>query len=448
VKICSLYGAGFYYIPGTDTCIKVGGWVRTYTTYGTNGNSTNGGLVANVNNRSTNNFEWRVRGYVTVDAREQTEYGTVRGYLAVGTNTEYAGGTNGFPGGTGAASFNSNRGFIQWAGFTAGVAQSFFDFYSGPATSYYGGKINPSEDTGDGGLMVWGYTAQFGGGLSATLSAEAPRTQGVWHNTIALDGTGIGAATSGSGGLNAPDVVANLRIDQAWGSAQVMGALHEVNGTYYGAGATPLDTTGGPDNKVGWAVGAGIKLNAPMIGRGDYLQAEVNYSEGAVGYINAGNNARYAKYNSDTDYGTGLLFDGIYGGAGSDIQLTTAWGVNAAYEHFWSPEWRTSVYGGYQAFSQNATGTALVCTAEGVAAAACGGSAGNWNYWNIGSRTQWNVTKNFYLGVDVVYQHLDTMFSDTAVTIPGSGGRPTYTGVLSNQDNWAVNFRVHRDFYP
>ena len=25
VKICSLYGAGFYYIPGTDTCIKIGG---------------------------------------------------------------------------------------------------------------------------------------------------------------------------------------------------------------------------------------------------------------------------------------------------------------------------------------------------------------------------------------------------------------------------------------
>ena len=28
VKICSLYGAGFYYMPGTDTCIKIGGWVR------------------------------------------------------------------------------------------------------------------------------------------------------------------------------------------------------------------------------------------------------------------------------------------------------------------------------------------------------------------------------------------------------------------------------------
>ena len=29
VKICSLYGAGFYYMPGTDTCIKIGGAVRS-----------------------------------------------------------------------------------------------------------------------------------------------------------------------------------------------------------------------------------------------------------------------------------------------------------------------------------------------------------------------------------------------------------------------------------
>ena len=41
------------------------------------------------------------------------------------------------------------------------------------------------------------------------------------------------------GGFQAPDVVANLRIDQAWGSAQIMGALHDVNATYYsGVGAS------------------------------------------------------------------------------------------------------------------------------------------------------------------------------------------------------------------
>src|ERR1700742_1154788 len=32
VRICSLYGAGFFYIPGTDTCIKLGGYVRVDTT--------------------------------------------------------------------------------------------------------------------------------------------------------------------------------------------------------------------------------------------------------------------------------------------------------------------------------------------------------------------------------------------------------------------------------
>ena len=36
VKICSLYGAGFYYIPGTDTCIKLGGYLRVEAALGTN----------------------------------------------------------------------------------------------------------------------------------------------------------------------------------------------------------------------------------------------------------------------------------------------------------------------------------------------------------------------------------------------------------------------------
>ena len=35
VKICSLYGAGFYYIPGTDMCLKIGGWVRPVHAAGT-----------------------------------------------------------------------------------------------------------------------------------------------------------------------------------------------------------------------------------------------------------------------------------------------------------------------------------------------------------------------------------------------------------------------------
>jgi hypothetical protein len=42
VKICTLYGAGFYYIPGTDTCLKIGGYLRTQVDV----NSAGGGIAA------------------------------------------------------------------------------------------------------------------------------------------------------------------------------------------------------------------------------------------------------------------------------------------------------------------------------------------------------------------------------------------------------------------
>src|SRR5262244_58312 len=102
VKICSLYGVGFYYIPGTDMCIKIGGYVRFETAWNTNGSSTRtqGG---DLNNRFSNELWYRVRGYITADARNQTEYGTVRGYLAVGILTD----TSFDPPQT----FNANRAF-------------------------------------------------------------------------------------------------------------------------------------------------------------------------------------------------------------------------------------------------------------------------------------------------------------------------------------------------
>src|SRR5664280_1795610 len=62
VRICSLYGAGFYYIPGTDTCTKLGGYLRADVGVNTNsvftGNySSPGGL----GNRFTNAYTWRSR---------------------------------------------------------------------------------------------------------------------------------------------------------------------------------------------------------------------------------------------------------------------------------------------------------------------------------------------------------------------------------------------------
>src|ERR1700757_1015988 len=79
VKICSLYGAGFWYIPGTDTCLKLGGYLRTEIAINTNtdhiGNvSGQGGL----NNRYTNSYTWRSREDLSIDTRTATEYGVLR----------------------------------------------------------------------------------------------------------------------------------------------------------------------------------------------------------------------------------------------------------------------------------------------------------------------------------------------------------------------------------
>ena len=92
VKVCSLYGAGFYYMPGTDMCIKIGGWVRMRAVAGDNNNSTTWGpFDGNANTRATNHFSFNARGYITADAREQTAYGVARGYIAVGMSADDTG---------------------------------------------------------------------------------------------------------------------------------------------------------------------------------------------------------------------------------------------------------------------------------------------------------------------------------------------------------------------
>jgi Porin subfamily len=485
VKICSLYGVGFYYIPGTDMCIKIGGYVRFETAWNTNGTSTRtqGG---DLNNRFSNELWYRVRGYLTADARNQTEYGTVRGYIAVGILTD----TSFDPPQT----FNANRIFIQWAGFTFGRAQSFFDFFSQAAVGYLG--FTPNSDTGDGGWDVIGYTMQFGNGFSATLSAEDRRTtqiigQGITPgNPTILGVPGVSIAPNvglinggpgagqintglGYGGWQAPDIVGNLRVDQAWGSAQIGAAGHLVNSQYYLNQATLFtpENSGHPGDKWGWAGMAGLRLNTPYIGTGDYLQLQAIYTQGAPRYImqNPSNNNWWIQNGFNSAYG--VVADGVYGGANfnttgvlqstaTGMNLTTAWGLNGSYEHFWAPQWRTSLYGGWTSVSYNSQANNILCSLQGSGtgvgnfALAQPGCNNNWSSWWVGSRTQWNVTKDFYMGLDVAYLKVEGMsttsglVSGVAIT-PNAAINATNTlKSVGDEGIWMARFRVHRDFYP
>ncbi len=515
VKVCSLYGAGFYYMPGTDMCIKIGGWVRAEASYGINGSMTWGDFSGNLNDRLTSNIAVRARGYITADAREQTAYGTARGYIAVGLSTSDVG-LN-----TAANTFSANRAFVQWAGMTAGLAQSFYDYYSAPAANYRAGNI-PFSDTGDGGWWVWAYTAQLGNGVTATISAEDRRTtqiidadcanitsvcgETVPAGFISADtynnygagattsvtgvglsgGAGVAPGNGAYGGWQAPDIVGNLRVDQTWGGAQIMAAAHELNTLYYQntdptsaavqTGVLPYTASlGHPGDQWGYAIGAGLRLNFPSVAQGDYMQTQFNYSQGALRYLFDVPNSNWAASNGAKE-AYGVLSDCVYGGsvAGANetsCQLTTGWGVNASYEHYWTPQWHQSLTGWYYAVSYDQSANAMLCGAPyisgvsggislgnggkngsgfGTGASAAAGCTNNWSTWGIGSRLQWDVTKSFYLGVEVLYSDLHSA-SPNATGSLGSIGSTTFTPAEyqeADQGEWVATVRAHKDFLP
>jgi hypothetical protein len=482
VKVCSLYGAGFWYVPGTDTCLKIGSYVRVQTEFNSNAGGVPIGAgdaaaeTAGRNSRTdTSDLGYRVRASTSVDLRTQTEYGTLRSYLEVGAEVT-----------TGSSAANNapffDRGFVQFAGFTAGKIRSYFDINNFSVYSYSSNRV--SGDTGSVGIFALAYTAEFGGGITASLSLEDGGSGGNGnsvgsngargHLTQNLNGVagvsslaiGANTATYDNKGWTVPDVVGALRIDQAWGYAQVAAALHDASAGYYtaavgdpcGAGAN-CDTLGHPGDAYGWAITGGFTLNDVLGLKGDQFGMQAAYSQGAAGYVTRATNP-WVMYNGN-NAGFALTNDGVYVG-GSDVELTTVWGINGFYQHFWNPKWRTSLYGGYVETDFNSTAKSFYCTTGGagvtagvnagaVSGIATGaGSAATCNpnssWWQVGSRTQWNPHPDLDIGLDVLYTRLSTAFNGAAITA-ASGAQPS-GATVSDQDVVSVMFRVQRNFLP
>ena len=101
VRVCSLYGAGFFYIPGTDTCIKLGGYLRVDTTFngGVQGQPAwNGDLGAR--DRYADSITTRSRAALTFDTRTQSEYGLVRTFAQIDAQMSTLGGSTTNPNST------------------------------------------------------------------------------------------------------------------------------------------------------------------------------------------------------------------------------------------------------------------------------------------------------------------------------------------------------------
>ncbi|CTQ54371.1 Porin omp2b precursor [Roseibium album] len=285
VRVCDAYGARFYYIPGTETCLRVGGRVRTQFVV----NNVLDNASSAWRNRDSDGYSWLARGYLYLDARTATEFGTLRAYVAM-----YASDSNG---GNTASLDNA---YIQWGGLTAGRLGSNFDIFTGQT---FMGVV--SRDWSDSTLNQLAYTAAFGNGFSATIAVE--------------DRSGREVGTYG--GTRAPDLVGALGVSQGWGSAQLSGALHQV---YPSAAFNSTNATGSEDS-FGWAIGAGVKFNLPMANSGSNIYFQGFYADGALSYIGTNSlegTTAVTDYGSNGDTSTGYSLS-----AGAYIQATSTVGL-------------------------------------------------------------------------------------------------------------------------
>jgi len=509
VKICTLYGEGYYYIPGSDTCIKFGGYVRAdygWNVAGARTPSYSG--TQGAHDRTVSQYSTRHRANLQVDTRTQTQYGTLRTFTSLHFQNE-----------DGVFSQNVARAFIQWAGFTFGHAQSFQDTW-GITDSWHYAQQQNNSDTGANGVNQIAYTWELGNGMTLTVGADEVRRKSL-TNLSSISAIRVGAEPASSfRGQQWPDGHIDFKLNQAWGYWATSFVVHDLAASYYnanvanptgafafnavgvngcgnfiaaGAGgapiaaSTPLTPCGTPKDKIGWAIQTGAEFKMDMITRGDRLGFGVRYAEGASGFGAGSNLASGAFFGAGGPTGTlgtlsyGAMTDGIFVNGGQ-IQKTTTWTAQAGYEHYWTDNLKSSFTGGYTAILYNNTAKQAwavdVCGTPALSAASPPivtlGQAGlntitggrgcdpDWGFFQGGVRTQWSPVAGFYLGVDVFYTHVFTAFKGATANVSGVnvsgtngnvtlvnpviGGRPNGSYFLDDQGIWGGVFRAQRAF--
>jgi hypothetical protein len=462
VKICTLYGDGYYYIPGSDTCIKLGGYIRLDAAYNAAGGRTPAySGTQGAQDRTVSPLSSRARANIAMDTRTQTQYGTLRTLTSLHFQNQDQ-----------SESFNVSRAFIQWAGFSFGRMQSFSDIF-GLNDSYNLEQQQTGSETSADGVNSIAYTFDFGGGATATLGVDERRNKPLANlsTTTALK---VGAEPLDTHqGETWPDAYVNLRVDQAWGYAGVTGGAHNVNATYYsGVGTGPFTNTclqpntticGHPSDKVGFFAAIGGEVKLPMLGPGDRFGAGVRYSQGASGYGGGSRLSSPDLFSSGNNLALGWMTDGVYLN-GSNIELTTAWSVQAGYDHHWSPSINTTLFAGYANIGYDSKAKSYfagaVCGAAGTGAsaqtsvlfAAGNGCNPNWSYLETGSKTSWTPVPGLTFSTETLYTYIWSGFSGAGTLLtaaPASTAvpaRPTGPYNFSNQGIWSQYFRVQRTF--
>ena len=447
VRVCDWTGAGFFYIPGTDTCLAIGAQVRIEGNFISNSrtltptpgaNPTTGNrVIVPAGDRDEAGFLARTR--LGIDTRTQTAYGTLRAYIQY--QIDRVQGLYAEGGLSGGASTVTNqggnnaalrRGFIQFAGITAGRVQSFFDFY---ADNYnYEGIANS-----DIAQNVFAYTYQVGGGFSATLSIEDRNARNLSVQNLGYITGGTQATTTSVryAGETIPDIVGVLRYDQSWGSAQLSAAYHEIqaeSGSFAGTGGQGFY---GRDTD-GFAVQGGVRLKLPMLAAGDDLWIEGAYQNGAylyqdsAYYINQGfNSALLGGFQHIDRDAIAIHTPGAAAGTYS-LQKGEGFSAMFAFNHYFTPNFHDVIFGSYEQTSYGRAGR-IDWTQGGLGFA---------EQYKIGNQFLFDPAKNLEIGLEFDY----VMLNQTLAHNVNQAATALPVSVSKNPDAFEARLRIERDF--
>src|SRR6476660_9226034 len=313
VKICSLYGEGFYYIPGSDICLKIGGYVRADYGWNVTGARTVHYTGApGAQDRSVSPYSTRHRAHFNFDSRTQTAYGTLRTYVAVHVDNENQN----------TVTVNPTRAFIQWAGFTFGHTKSFTDTPGTPGDDTFKSlfQTQNQSDSGANGTNQIAYTWELGNGMTLNVGADERRTRGIGNLSNNVVTVGANPATA-YGPYQHPTPWVNFAVNEAWGRFGVSAIFNKVNATYHTGTAadtgnrpgtaTGTSGCGHPDDTWGWAVLSGIDIKAPWAGPGDHFGGYFNYGVGAAAYAGGASLSSPGLFGSGNVGALGVITDGV-----------------------------------------------------------------------------------------------------------------------------------------
>ena len=218
VRVCDAYGEGYFYIPGTETCMRISGYVRADIKGGDNVGARKRGDI----DRDT--YAWRTRATLRFHTASETELGTLRTFVEL--RSQWDRGAEYDKKDADSASGQLRFAFIELGGIRVGLDESIFNHWTG----YYGNVINddvvnPMAYTR---TNVISYTFNAGNGFSAILGVEQGNDDaddyGYRGHFVGDTPDFTGKKLSGKIDDYTPNVVGGLKYVQGWGGVSVVGA--------------------------------------------------------------------------------------------------------------------------------------------------------------------------------------------------------------------------------